>query len=111
MSAYSTQQAFLFQEPLVLVLSCTHCAHDGVPSPFALRVFLYCGFALYSRIAAFDDDHTLIAGVCFIVAAVVLGMGVANRAACRLQVKACQVIIPRDVIALKRAKEVVIVWA
>ena len=58
-----------------------------------------------------EDDHTLIAGGCFIVAAVVLGMGVANRAACRLQVKACQVIIPRDVIALKRAKEVVIVWA
>ena len=34
------------------------CAHAGVPSPFALRVFLYCGFALYSRIAAFDHSPT-----------------------------------------------------
>ena len=37
------------------------CAHAGVPSPFALRVFLYCGFALYSRIAAFDQFYQSIA--------------------------------------------------
>ena len=36
-----------------------HCAHAGVPSPFALRVFLYCGFALYSRIASFDHHSSI----------------------------------------------------
>ena len=34
------------------------CAHASIASPFALRVFLYCGFALYSRIAAFDHSPT-----------------------------------------------------